>query len=258
VRLPAVLGVAQDGKQAVLRHRSEFLAELLQGGVAVCLPDVRGTGETRPAGATRRQAGADTTISVTETMLGQTLLGARLRDVRSILGYLRSRTDIDKGRLALWGDSLTALNPEALNPAVPLEVDPFPAQAEPLGGLLALLGALFEDEVRAVRVQSGLLSYLSVLESPFCYVPHDALVPDVFEAGDLCDLAAGIAPRGLRLENLVDGLNRRAASDRVSKTYEPARAAYRSLQAAERIRLEGEETTKSSAAQWLVRQLSND
>lgn len=36
-------------------------------------------------------------------MLGQTLLGDRLRDLRSVLRYLRGRTDLDAGRLDLWG-----------------------------------------------------------------------------------------------------------------------------------------------------------
>ena len=52
-----------------------------------------------------------------------------------------------------------------------------PDQAEPLGGLLALLGGLFEDDVRAVAVRGGLVSYASLLDSPFFYVPHDAVVP---------------------------------------------------------------------------------
>jgi hypothetical protein len=139
-----------------------------------------------------------------------------------------------------------------------LEVDPFPSQAEPLGGLLALLAALFsEEEIRAVTIRGGLLGYLSLLESPFGYVPHDALVPGVFTAGDLCDLAAGIAPRALRLENLVDGLNRRVTSAQVAKTFEPARTAYRTLQASARLWLDGEGKRSDSAAQWLLNHLAD-
>src|SRR5205823_5309103 len=40
--LPVVLGVAQEGKSAFLRQRSEAIADLLNGGAAVCLVDVRG------------------------------------------------------------------------------------------------------------------------------------------------------------------------------------------------------------------------
>src|SRR5262249_6091311 len=48
-KVPVVVAVSQHGKEAFLRHRADDIARLLVGGVAVCLPDVRGTGETRPA-----------------------------------------------------------------------------------------------------------------------------------------------------------------------------------------------------------------
>src|SRR5205823_3946878 len=147
------------------------------------------------------------------------------------LRYLRGRADLDGRRIGLWGDSFAPPNAEGRDLAVPLDAERFPHQAEPLGGLLALLGALFEGETRAVSIRGGLLGYATLLRSPFCYVPHDALVPGVFEAGDLCDLAAGLAPRALRLEGLVDGLNRTVPDDQAARTLEPARAAYRSLQA---------------------------
>jgi hypothetical protein len=191
-------------------------------------------------------------------VLGQTLVGARLRDVRSVLRYLRGRADLDRKRIALWGDSFAPPNAKDANLAVPLDADRYPQQAEPLGGLLALLGVLFEEDVRAVSVQGGLVGYLSLLQSPFCYVPHDALVPGVFAAGDLCDVAAAIAPRPLRLDGLVDGLNRMVPAAQAAKTFEPARAAYRSLKAASRLRLEQERKTHEPPARWLVRQLLTD
>jgi hypothetical protein len=107
-------------------------------------------------------------------------------------------------------------------------------------------------------VRGGLVSYLSLLQSPFCYVPHDALVPGVFEAGDLCDLAAAAAPRALSLEGLVDGLNRLVPADQAARTFEPARAAYRSVKAASRLRLEGKDSAPGSTTKWLLRQLRDD
>src|SRR5262249_28746781 len=67
-KLPVGVGLAQEGKKAFLQQRAESIASLLKGGVAVCLPDVRGTGETRP-GDDRGRTGADTAISSTELML---------------------------------------------------------------------------------------------------------------------------------------------------------------------------------------------
>ncbi len=48
-----------------------------------------------------------------------------------------------------------------------------PTLSEPLGGLLALLGGLYEDDVRAVLIRGGLSDYQSLLDSPFTYVPFD-------------------------------------------------------------------------------------
>src|SRR5207302_2413731 len=118
--------------------------------------DVRGAGETRPADDARGRNGASTDLSAEEWILGQTLVGSRLRDVRSVLRYLRGRGDLDAGRTALWGDSFAPANAPDADLAVPLDADPFPTAAEPLGGLLALLGTLHEDGVRAVYVHGGL------------------------------------------------------------------------------------------------------
>ena len=255
--LPVVVGLAQAGKQAFLERRSESIAELLAGGVAVCLLDVRGTGETKPRDDTRRHDGSSTSLSASEWLLGQTLVGSRLRDVRSVLRYLRSRADIDPGRMALWGDSFAPPNPKGRVLAVPLDADPFPDLAEPLGGLLALFGGLFEEDVRAVSVRGGLTSYASLLQSSFCYVPHDALVPGALTAGDLADVAAALAPLSLRLEDLVDGLNREAPFDTLRETFEPVRAAYRVQNAETRLQL-GAAENEDSAVRWLLRHLHGD
>src|SRR5262249_37160640 len=157
----------------------------------------------------RGRSSPGTSLSSSELMLGQTLVGARLRDLRSVLQFLHGRTDFDPARLALWGDSFASVNSEDRNLAVPLDAQNLPGQAESLGGLRALLGALFEDHVRSVYVQGGLVGYHTLLHSPFCYVPHDVIVPGALTAGDLSDVAAALAPRALRLTGLVDGLNRR-------------------------------------------------
>jgi hypothetical protein len=110
-----------------------------------------------------------------------------------------------------------------------------PDPSEPLGGLLALLGALFEDDVQAVAVRGGLVGYASVLQSPFCYVPHDAVAPGAVHAGDLGAIAAALAPRPLRLEGLVDGRNRRVPAEDLAKALEPVRQAYRAAGKADRL-----------------------
>lgn len=254
-RLPVVVAVAQEGKQAFLKQRADAIAELLQNGVAVCLPDVRGTGETRATGESRHFRGGSATLSQAELMLGQSLIGSRLRDVRSVLRYLRSRPELAADRVALWGDSFAPVNGPERNLRVPLDVDKFPAAAEPLGGLLALLAPLFEDQVRAVHIHNGLASYQTLLQSPFCYVPHEAVVPDALTVSDLGDVAAVLAPRPLRLEGLVDGLNRKMPANEVAVAYAPAQQAYRAARAEKRLELAAEKTPSVPASRWLIHQL---
>jgi hypothetical protein len=106
---PVVIGLAQEGKAGFLKHRADLIAQLLNADVAICLPDVRGTGETR-LGVSRGRTSEDTSLSSSELMLGETILGGRLRDLRGVVHYLRTRRDLDARRLAVWGDSLTLPN----------------------------------------------------------------------------------------------------------------------------------------------------
>jgi dienelactone hydrolase len=251
-RAPVVVMLAQGGKQAFLKNRPEEMARLLAGGAAVVLPDLRGTGETAPGGG-RGRSSAATALASSEWMLGETPVGQRLADLRAVLRYLRGRGDLAE-RVALWGDSFAPVNARDRNLAVPLDAD-LPDQAEPGGGLLALLGALYEDAVGAVYVRGGLTGYEALLTSPFCYVPADVVVPGALTAGDLCDVAAALAPRPLRLEGLVDGLNRRAPVAEVVRALGPARGAYRAAGAAEALRIDETAPADSPVSRWLFERL---
>jgi cephalosporin-C deacetylase-like acetyl esterase len=246
-RAPVVVAVAQGGKAGFLKERADDLHTLVRGGAVVVLPDLRGTGETR-GGDSHGPGGSD--LSVHLQLFGETLLGERLRDLRSVLAYLRGRGDIDAKRLALWGDSFAPPNPPGTNFKVPRGVEGWPRESEPLGGLLALFGALFEGDVRAVYLSGGLVSYQSVLTHFAVLIPHDCAVPGALTAGDLCDLAAAMAPRPLRLEAMVDHRNLPVGGADVQRVYDPAVRAYSArpegLTFADR---------RSSAAAWLLEQL---
>ncbi len=220
-RLPVVVALAQAGKAGFLTHRGEDLQQLLAGGAMVVLPDLRGTGEIR-SGSSRGRDSSGTNHSVYVQLFGETLVGQRLRDLRSVLAYLRDRKDVDASRIALWGDSFTPPSEKNVNYRVPHGVDGVPPQPEPLGGLLAFLGALYEPEIKAVAISGGLQSYHGVLTHWAALVPHDACVPGMLTAGDLPDLAAALAPKPLRLAALVDHLNRSAPIDAIRKEYSPA------------------------------------
>jgi dienelactone hydrolase len=207
-RIPAVLGVAQGGKQRFLSERATEIMRLLRNGVAVCLPDVLGTGEL--AATQSREPGA-MDLAVTELMLGGTLPGAQLKDVRTVLHYLASRPDVESDRIALWGDSFASVNVDdfAFDQSPMQEPGPFPQQrAEPLGPLLVLLAGMYENKLAAIATRSGLVSFVSVLEDRFSNIPEDVVVPGILEVADIADVIQAQSPRPVLTAQSVDGRNR--------------------------------------------------
>jgi hypothetical protein len=247
---PVVVAFAQGGIRELLKERADAVAALLQQGIGVCLAEWRGM-----ASKTERGRGSSATAwSATELMLGETVLGHQLRGLRQLLAHLRKHESVDSKRLALWGESLAKANPPGRILEVPLDAEKMPDLAEPGASLLALLGCLFEPDVRAVLARGGLASYQSALRSPFVYLPHDAMVPGALTAGDWAELVAVLAPRAVRLEGLVDGRNRYVTAEEAAKAYEPARHAYRKTVG--RLTLSQEPSGAEALTRWLTAALN--
>jgi len=248
-----VIAIGEGGKDLFLAQRSPEIESLLKAGKAVCLPDVRGTGETSPD--SRRDPDSTESIDANTTLtLGDTLVGLRLKDLRTVVAYVSSRTEIDAARIGLWGYSLAPTNPAdlILNEVPQWQIGPqVEQQAEPLGGLLALLGALYESRIRAVAVNRGLVSFASVLDDNFSYVPQDVIIPEILEAGDLADVAAALAPRALRLGALVDGLDRLVPETLLKQQLGPVEDAYRNAPSALAIG----ESLGAAFSDWLSKHL---
>ena len=253
VSTAVVVGVAEGGKDLFLTARSNEIETLLKRGVAVCLPDVRGTGETSPD--SRRDPENDENVqAVNEEMLGETLVGRRLKDLRTVLVYLEQRPDLDAKRLALWGESLMPLNNgQMVLDELPLwQVGPqIQHQGEPLGGLLAILGALYDPNVRAIAMRNGLASFSSILDGAFLYVPADVVVPGFLEAGDIADVESALAPMPMLLNDLIDGKNRLVSANDLHSRLDPLFRAYRETPANLKV-LSGE---PSPVAAWLLAHL---
>ena len=211
-RRGVVVALSHAGKEGLVRDRYADIAKLLRSGVTVCLPDVRGIGETAPD-QRRGPSSAEVSQHATELMLGSSLLGRRVADVRTVLAYLRTRGDVDGGRIALWGDSEAPANPPRLllDESPGWQVGPdVQHESDPLGGFLALLTALFENNVRAVATRGALASFESVFADAFPYVPGHVVVPDMLSAGDVPDVAAALSGTAVLLKSPVDGKNRTA------------------------------------------------
>ena len=203
--LPVVVAIAEHGKRGFLENRAPELAELVERGVAVCLPDLRGTGETAPERYNRGAGDHSREVS-----LGRTLLGSRLKDLRSVLAWLWRQDRFTPAGTALWGESFADANlePIYLDELANWQVGPvIQRYASPLGSQLALLAALYQPEIAAVAAGGGLSGYLSVLDDAFAYLPPDVIVPKILKYCDVPDVCASLAPAKLLLYGMVDGKN---------------------------------------------------
>ena len=242
-----VVGVAADGKDRFLKGRSKEIAAILDAGFTVCLPDLRGTGETEAGESISPYGG----LPQQEMDLSQNLLGARLKDLRTVLAYLRKRPDVEKNRISLWGESFATPNPTNLFlDEIEQEAGPeLQHQADPLGPHLALLAGLYEEGVRAVAARGALAGYMTMLESPYTYVPSDLIVWGMLKVGDISDITAAIAPRPVLLSRLVDGRNVSLSTDRASEMYSQVTNAYQQAGVPSRFTV-GEESKDSIG--WII------
>ena len=245
-----VVAVAHGGKDRFLAGRSAELAALLEAGVAVCLPDLRGTGETAFGPVEGSYGG----VAQQQFDLSRNLLGSRLKDLRTVLAHLRARPDLAGAKLAVWGESFAPPNPADMYlDEVEYEAGPrIQRRADPLGAHLALLAALYEDDVRAVAARGGLAGYLHVLDSAYTYLSLEVIVLGILESGDMADVMAALAPRPVAVAELVDGRNLLAPAAGLEQTLAPARRAYEEARAADRFRTAAE---FRDPAAWLVANL---
>lgn len=205
---PAVVMVAAEGKEGFLKNRTDEIVRLLKVGNAVCLADLRGTGETRPGSSAARGSGR-TSASQTSLILGQPMLGAQLRDLRTVIQWLGDIDQIDAERLTVWGDSFAPVNRPDVRLAVPYDL-PSPTIGEPGPALLAMLAAHFEPGVKSAVARGGVLDATSYFDGPYLYVPHETVVPAMLPQGRL--LAELLRAKGIsvRLEQSIDAQNRAA------------------------------------------------
>jgi len=250
-KLPVVLMFAQAGKAAFLAKRSEAIAALLKSGVAVCLVDVRGTGETRISESNPSRGSSRTSVSQGEWILGQSVLSSQLRDLRTVVDHLKSRPNLDRTRVAVWGDSFAEPNRDDRAAAVPYDVNT-PRMAEPGAALLALLAGQSIPEVRAVYAAGGLASFRSAFDSPYLALPHDAVLPGIISKGDVDELIARQVRKPIRLEAMVSARNVSLTKTQVDLPR--ARAAYRTSNAETSLVIEVDRDPVR-AAEWIAAEL---
>ena len=85
-------------------------------------------------------------------------------------------------------------------------------------------------------------------------MPHDFVVPGAISTGDIPSLAAAIAPRPLRVESAVTGVNRLAETQLVNKEWQFATDIYTQQKAKEELLLKSD---RKSSLRWLAETLTS-
>lgn len=164
----ACLLLSLDGKEAAFQH--PLAKALLEKNWVVLAPDLRATGQTRPAGDTIAGA-ADHNSAEHALWIGRPLLGQWIIDVTYILDWLAAQPGLDRSRVGVVG----------IGPA----------------GVVALAAAALLDDRFTVA---------AALEAPVTYVTEEVygpkmrmglLAPGILRWADIPQLAALVAPRRL-------------------------------------------------------------
>ncbi len=264
-----VLVVCSQGKASFLKEKAAGVARLLERGIAVCLADVRDTGET----ATSRTPGrtsASTSHAATALMLGTTVEELRLFDLLAVYRWLCSAADSDLRlnhkieRLALWGENLTPFHPSDSPVAVPWDAPQLPAFADPSGPRLVLLLSGVCSDIEALYAAGDLATYRSVLESPFVYLPLAAIRPGLVRTEsegtgrDTPALALHSRARALRLEALVNSRNQAYRQKDLDRLLAPvAKQRWASKpDFPNRFVVQSDRSSADVIADWLVRCLT--
>ena len=153
------------------------IEKFVRAGYVVLAIDVRGSGETQvtqnpeTASDFYRYFG-EFESSMTALLLGKTLVGLRVQDIRSGLDLLSARSDVDSTQILGFGKG---------------------------HGAIALLHtAVLDDRIKKLALQDMLVSYQSVVTHKIHRRLFESVIPGVLQSYDLPDLSHCLgSPAGL-------------------------------------------------------------
>jgi len=187
---PLVVHAAQWGKPQ-RADRPSLALDLCRAGLTVLSIDVTGTGETDPRDGRRTKSAAgydpdgfarDSLAISLHGFSGRSLEALRATDVLRAVDYLRSLP--------------------------PYAGTPVRLVGEELGGLWVLLAAAADPGIEGVATVRTLLSFSSLLQSPYHEVRGHFWLPGAVADFDLCELSTLCAPHPCLWATPVDAMGR--------------------------------------------------
>jgi pimeloyl-ACP methyl ester carboxylesterase len=130
--------------------------------------------------------------------LGRPLLGQRVADLVGVIEAMAARAPHG---VHLWGFGT--------------------------GGPIALHAAALDQKVASLTLDSALVSWAAVAETPVSRDQLSNVVPGALAVYDLPELAAAVAPRPLTIRAAVDGTGAPVDQAELEKAYAPCKTSYR-------------------------------
>lgn len=207
-----IVGINEDGSERdhADGYQHDFAVQCVERGYVVLALEMLGFGHRRDEAARTAGPGHSSCqpAAGAALLLGESMAGWRTWDAACGLDLLESRSEVDPKRLALIGISG--------------------------GGTVGLYTAALDRRVQATVLSCSFCTFRdSIFSVSHCI---DNYVPGLLRSFELADIASIIAPRGLFAENgNADDIFPEAGA---RKAFAAAQAAFKAMQAPEKIVLE--------------------
>ena len=196
--LQAVLVLEANGRNGQWQEDGPWPRRAVDGE-AVCVADVRGTGDLLPEfprGSARyaRTHQEEEHYAWASLILGRPLVGQRTMDILTLILALANRTG---GKVRVEADGKLTI------PTL-------------------FAAAMSPEQVESVRLTGGLISYASILETEEYKHPTANFAFNLLNEVDLPEVAASIAPRRITLIGTVDAAGQPVSAGAVRRVYRSA------------------------------------
>ena len=178
---------------AIPRNESEVLRQLVENGVTVALPVVRGAASTRTPDMD--------SVKLFSMSLGKHLFATRIQDVQRTIDYFLSTPEYRNSRIIVWGSGTRE-------------------------GLMALYLGAIDSRVDVVVSSRALMNYSQAIEEPGS-IDFDYYIPGLLRYADVPQIIGAIAPRPVIVSSPVSTDNVEIEANKARQSYSWALDLYR-------------------------------
>jgi hypothetical protein len=227
---PLVVCLSQEGKSVFFKKRELEIKSFVNKGFAVAIVDVRGIGETEITSF--RLPESDTaSLGIDLWQMQDSLMGRRIKDTKTVIKALAGLPYINSKDITLWGEGFSEPNGKE-GDVFKFEETGFRQSGpgskrlcEPLGMNLAIFTPLLLDPeftVTRIIARGGLISYESILNDFYYYLPSDIFIPGFLTKIDIPEVIMALSNKNIKMyfEDVRDAKNRVISEGTLNLTYQ--------------------------------------